>query len=103
MPRTPRTAAFTLAALPATLAVAGCQAGTDSEPTYREAAAPEADFRLRSDVEAALPAHAEAFTADPDDNDARWAFADILFKLGDMWEANDVIAPANWNSRSTRL
>ena len=93
MSRTLRTAAFTLAALPATLAITGCQPDTDSEPTYREAAAAEEDLRLRSDVEAALPARAEAFAADPDDDDARWAFADILFKLGDMWTADDVIAP----------
>ena len=93
MSRTLRTAAFTLAALPATLAITGCQPDTDSEPTYREAAAAEEDLRLRSDVEAALPARAEAFTADPDDDNARWAFADILFKLGDMWTADDVIAP----------
>ncbi len=93
MSRTLRTAAFILAALPATLAIGACQPDTDSEPTYREAAAAEEDFRLRSDVEAALPARAEAFTADPDDDDARWAFADLLFKLGDMWTADDVIAP----------
>ena len=93
MSRTLRTAAFTLAGLPATLAIGACQPDTDSEPTYREAATAEEDFRLRSDVEAALPARAEAFTANPDDDNARWAYADILFKLGNMWEADDVIAP----------
>ena len=93
MSRTLRTAAFTLAVLPATLAIGACQPDTASEPTYREAAAAEEDFRIRSDVEAALPARSEAFTADPDDDDARWAYADILFKLGDMWEADDVIGP----------
>ena len=93
MSRTLLTASYILAALPATLAIGACQPDTDSEPTYREAAAAEYDFRLRSDVEAALPARVEAFTADPDDDDARWAYADILFKLGDMWTADDVIAP----------
>ena len=93
MSRTLRTAALTLAALPATLAIGACQPDTGSEPTYREAAAAEEDFRIRSDVEAALPARAEAFAADPGDDDARWAYADILFKQGDMWEADDIIAP----------
>ena len=95
-----RTAAFTLAVLPACLAIGACQADTEDEPTYREAAEEE-DFRLRSDVEAAVYTRAEAFAADPDDGNARWAFADLLFKLGDMWEADDVIAPlgspSSWN------
>ena len=93
MSRTQRTAAVLLALAPVSLAVWGCQADTPSEPTYREAAAEEEDFPLRSDVEAALPARAEAFAADPNDENARWAYADILFKLGDMWEADEVIAP----------
>ena len=93
MIRTPRIAMIALTAFPAGLAIGGCQPDTDSEPTYREAAAEEEDFRLRSDVEAALHDRAEAFAADPDNDDARWAFADLLFKLGDMWEADAVIAP----------
>ena len=93
MSRTLRTAAVLLAISPLGLAIWGCQADTESEPTYREAVAEEEEFRLRSDVEAALPARAEAFAADPDDENARWAYADILFKLGNMWEADEVIAP----------
>lgn len=102
MTRQLRTATVALAAMPASLAIGACQPDTaDVEPTYREAAAEEDDFRLRSDVEAALPARAEAFAADPADDNARWAYADILFKLGDMWEADEVIAPladpSSWN------
>ncbi len=101
MSRTLRTAAVLLAISPLGLAIWGCQADTESEPTYREAAAEEEEFRLRSDVEAALPARAEAFAANPDDENARWAYADILFKLGNMWEADEVIAPladpSSWN------
>lgn len=96
MSRTLRNAAIPLAILPLTLAVGACQPDTPDEPAYRQAAAEESeedDFRLRSDVEAALPARADAFAADPDDEDARWAYADILFKLGNMWEADEVVAP----------
>lgn len=93
MTRKLRIAAITLTTIPACLATWACQANTPGEPAYRQAAADEADFRLRSDVEAALPARAEAFAADPDDENARWAYADILFKLGNMWEADEVIAP----------
>ena len=101
MSPTLRTAAVSLAISSLGLGLWGCQADTPSEPTYREAAAEEEEFPLRSDVEAALPARAEAFAADPDDENARWAYADILFKLGNMWEADEVIAPladpSSWN------
>jgi len=93
MTRKLRIAAITLTTILASLAIGACRPDTPSEPTYRQAAAAEAEFRLRSDVEAALPARADAFTADPDDEDARHAYADILFKLGNMWEADEVIAP----------
>lgn len=93
MTRKLRIAAIALSTTPATLAIGACQADTPGEPTYRQAAAAEAEFRLRSDVEAALPARTDAFAADPNDQDARHAYADILFKLGNMWEADEVIAP----------
>ncbi len=49
--------------------------------------------RLRADVEAALGARRQAFETEPDSGEARRAYAEVLFKLGDIWEANDVIAP----------
>lgn len=107
MSRTLRTAAIPLAISALGLAIGACQPDTPSEPTYRQAAAEEQDFRLRSHVEAALPARADAFTADPDDEDSRWAYADILFKLGNMWEADEVIAPladpSSWNVDDLQL
>ena len=107
MSRTLPTAAITFAVLTVSLGLWGCQAGAGGEPTYREAAAEEEEFRLRSDVEASLAAHAEAFAADPDDDNARWAYADILFKLGEMWEADEVIAPLgsplSWNVDDVHL
>jgi len=107
MSRKLRTAAVSLAISPLGLGLWGCQADNAGEPTYREAAAEEEEFRLRSDVEAALPARAEAFAADPDDENARWAYADILFKLGNMWEADEVIAPladpSSWNVDDLQL
>ena len=87
MNRSPRPAIFLL--LPGALALAACgEAAMEEDP-----AAAESDFRLRSDVEAALPTRAEAFRSDPDSDDARRAYADILFKLGDIWEAHEAIAP----------
>ena len=107
MSRKLRTAAVSLAISSLGLATWACQPDTPSEPTYRQAAAEDEDFRLRSDVEAALPARADAFAADPDDEDARWAYADILFKLGNMWEADEVIAPladpSSWNVDDLQL
>ena len=58
--------------------------GTDADEWYP---------RLRRDVEAALPPRTDAFAADPNDDDARRAYAEVLFKLGDIWEADEVIAP----------
>ncbi len=49
--------------------------------------------RLRGDVEAALEARRQALEAEPDNDEARRAYAEVLFKLGDIWEADDVIAP----------
>ncbi len=88
--RTLRTAGVALAALTVGLAVWGCGADTDS---WAVPSPEEAGFRLRSDVEAALPAREEAFRADLEDDDARRDYADILYKLGNVWEAAEVIAP----------
>ena len=96
MTRTLRSVAIILAVFPVSLAISSCEADTESEPPATE----EDDFRLRSDVEAALSARAEAFVADPDDDDARRAYADILYKLGNVWEADDVIAPLGSASSS---
>ena len=82
-----------IAVFPVSLAIWGCQGDTESEPAATETLTEEEDFGLRSDVEAALPARAEAFAADPDDDNARRAYADILYKLGNVWEADEVIAP----------
>ena len=96
MTRALRIAAITLATFPLSLAIGGCQGDIESEPPTAE----QDDFRLRSDVEAALPARAETFAADPDDDDARRAYADILYKLGNVWEADEVIAPLGTASSS---
>ena len=93
MKHTLRTVAVTLAALPAGVGAPGCGAGTGNGAGATQAGVEEAEFRLRSDVEAALPGRAEAFAADPGDDDARRAYADILLKLGNVWEADEVIAP----------
>ena len=96
MTRKLRIAAVTFVVLPVSLAIWSCQADTEGEAPATE----EDDFRLRSDVEAALPARAEAFAADPDDDDARRAYADILYKLGNVYEADEVIAPLGSASSS---
>ena len=49
--------------------------------------------RLRGDVEAALEPRRQAFETDPVSDEARRAYAEVLFKLGDVWEADEVIAP----------
>ncbi len=49
--------------------------------------------RLRGDVEAALTPRQTAFESDPGNDNARRAYAEVLFKLGDIWEADEVIAP----------
>ena len=93
MSRKLRIAAIPLTAFSLSLVVCGCQRDTEGESPATQTAIQEEDFRLRSDVEAALPARAEAFRADPDDDDTRRAYADILYKLGNVWEADEVIAP----------
>ena len=67
--------------------------------------------RLRGEVEAALGPRRQAFEADSANDEARRAYAEVLFKLGDIWEADEVIAPwarrphatpATWGSRPER-
>ncbi len=48
---------------------------------------------LRSEVEPQLEGAAAAYAAAPGDVEARRAYADVLFKLGNIWHANDVMAP----------
>lgn len=49
--------------------------------------------KLRGEVEATLEPRRQAFDADPDNHEARRAYAEVLFKLGDIWEADEIIAP----------
>jgi len=56
--------------------------------------------KLRSDVEKELIPLQAAYQASPGNDHNRRAYADVLFKLGDVWQANDVIAPlaTPWSS-----
>ncbi len=49
--------------------------------------------KLRGDVEKELVPIEAAYRATPRDDDARRAYADILFKLGNVWQAKDIIEP----------
>jgi hypothetical protein len=66
---------------------------------------PEEGKQLRSDVEANLGTIGAAYRAAPGDDGNRRAYADILFKLGNIWQANDVIAPlaTAWSSNADDL
>ena len=48
-------------------------------------------IELRGDVERDLGSIEAAFQLAPDNEDIRRAYADILFELGNIWQANDVI------------
>jgi hypothetical protein len=78
-----------LAALAFLIAAAGCTPKRDSRSKE------EAKMKgvLRSAVEARLPAIEAAFLSSPDINENRRAYADILYKVGRMGQANEVIAP----------
>jgi hypothetical protein len=58
------------------------------------------DSRLRSDVERELPALEAAYREAPGNHAVRRAYADVLVQLGDIWQANDVIAPLATESTS---
>ncbi len=66
---------------------------------------PEEVKQLRSDVEAMIEPIKAAYQAAPGDDGNRRAYADILFKLGNIWQANDVIAPlaTPWSSNADDL
>ncbi len=52
-----------------------------------------ADRQLRGDVEAELPRREAAYLAAPGDASNRRAYAEVLHRLGNVWQANDVMAP----------
>lgn len=70
-----------------------CQKVSDPCDELSGSDAEEWNPRVRGDVEAALPARQTAFESEPGNDEARRAYADVLFKLGDVWEADKVIAP----------
>lgn len=83
------------------LLVSGCVQQTDvaEEETIDEAVPEESleepteEVELRSDVEEELIQLEEAYQSAPDQDDNRRVYANSLYKLGDMWQANEVIAP----------
>jgi hypothetical protein len=52
-----------------------------------------AQGKLRGDIERELVPIEAAFRAAPDDAPTRRAYADVLFELGNVWQARDVLAP----------
>ncbi len=68
--------------------------------TFVTPAQAEEGGKLRSEVEAELPAIEAAYLAAPGDDGNRRAYAEILYKLGNIWRANDVIAPLATTSSS---
>jgi hypothetical protein len=48
---------------------------------------------LRKELESKLPALEAAYNKMPEDNTNRRSYADLLFKLGNIWQVKDVIAP----------
>ena len=83
----------TIVAFSSGMTTSACQSSSTPCDELSGTAAEEWSPRLRGDVEAALPARHTAFEADPGNDEARRAYAEILFKLGDIWEADEVIAP----------
>ena len=51
------------------------------------------DVQSRRQVEAELPLVEAAFGAAPESDANRRAYAELLFQLGDVWQASEVIAP----------
>jgi len=62
-------------------------AAQDKEATYKKA------DRTRADIEKQFPAVQKAFKSSPGTPENRRAYAKVLFELGNIWQANDVIAP----------
>jgi len=61
-------------------------AAKDKETIYKKAE------RTRADVEKQFPAIQKAFKSSPGTPENRRAYAKVLFELGNIWQANDVIA-----------
>lgn len=61
--------------------------------------------KLRGEVEKELGPIEDTYRAAPGDDNNRRAYADILFKLGNVWQVNDVIAPlaTPWSSNIDHL
>jgi tetratricopeptide (TPR) repeat protein len=51
------------------------------------------ETKLRGELEKELAAIADAYESVPENYGLRSTYADLLFKLGDIWQANDVITP----------
>jgi len=62
-------------------------------PVLAKAQVEAGDKRSRSEVEAELPTIEAAYREAPEDDTTRRAYAKILYELGDVWQANDVITP----------
>ena len=90
--------AAAIVALAASMTTFGCQNSSSPCSELSGTDAVEWSPRLRGDVEAALPLRQEVFEADPNDDEARRAYAEVLFKLGDIWEADEVIRPLGTTS-----
>jgi hypothetical protein len=56
--------------------------------------------KMRSEVEAELPPIEAAYLAAPGDDANRRAYATVLYRLGNIWQANDVMAPLATTSSS---
>src|SRR5689334_1315010 len=71
----------------------GILAGTGALFAVGGAPARAQGARLRSDVEAELPRAEAAFRAHPTDPTARRGYAQVLYRLGNVWQAREIIAP----------
>lgn len=83
----------TMVALPTGLTTWSCQGEAAPCGELSGTHAEEWEPGLRGDVEAALEPRRQAVEDEPDNHEARRAYAEVLFKLGDIWEADEVIAP----------
>ena len=91
--KSPTRLALTIVALVAGMATWSCEDEPAPCGELSGTGAEEWNPRLRGDVEAALGPRRQGFQADPNDDEARRGYAEVLFKLGDIWEADEIIAP----------
>jgi hypothetical protein len=70
-----------------------CAAGCSQSPRGAPVGESRPRGELRRQVEARLPALEEAFVSSPHVDQNRRAYAEILFKVGRMGEAREIIAP----------